>query len=66
MRALWNDAVVAESDDTVVVEGTHDFAPKAVQWDYLAESSRTGAWLCKSLAENVGRVAFRGDVRVEP
>jgi uncharacterized protein (DUF427 family) len=25
MRAIWNDVVLAESDDTVVVEGNHYF-----------------------------------------
>ena len=25
MKAVWNGAVVAESDDTVVVEGNHYF-----------------------------------------
>ena len=29
MKAIWNDAVLAESDDTVVVEGNHYF-PDAV------------------------------------
>lgn len=25
MKAIWNDTVVAESDDTVAVEGNHYF-----------------------------------------
>lgn len=25
MKAIWNDAVLAESDDTVIVEGNHYF-----------------------------------------
>ncbi len=25
MKAIWNDTVIAESDDTVVVEGNHYF-----------------------------------------
>ena len=25
MRAIWNDTVIAESDDTVVVENNHYF-----------------------------------------
>jgi len=29
MRATWNGTVIAESDDTVVVEGNHYFPPGA-------------------------------------
>jgi uncharacterized protein (DUF427 family) len=30
VKAVWNGAVIAESDDTVVVEGNHYFPPQAV------------------------------------
>ena len=30
MRAIWNGEVVAESDETVVVEGNHYFPPASV------------------------------------
>lgn len=30
MQAIWNDTVLAESDDTVVVEGNHYFPPESV------------------------------------
>jgi len=38
MKAVWNGAVIAESDATVVVEGNHYFSPEAVRRDYLLES----------------------------
>lgn len=38
IRATWNGAVVAESDDTVVIEGNHYFPPEAVDRRYLQES----------------------------
>ncbi|MEZ5102257.1 MAG: DUF427 domain-containing protein [Thermoleophilia bacterium] len=38
MRAIWNGAVIAESDDTVVVEGNHYFPPEAVDQRYLRPS----------------------------
>lgn len=38
IRATWNGAIVAESDDTVVVEGNHYFPPDAVDRRYLRES----------------------------
>jgi uncharacterized protein (DUF427 family) len=37
-RAVWNDAVIADSDDTVVVEGNHYFPPEAVRREYLQPS----------------------------
>jgi uncharacterized protein (DUF427 family) len=40
MKAIWNGAVVAESDDTVVVEGNHYF-PRSVLDDGLLSASET-------------------------
>ncbi|WEK00565.1 MAG: DUF427 domain-containing protein [Candidatus Sphingomonas phytovorans] len=40
--ARWNGAVIAESDDTVVVEGNHYFPPESVNEALLeASASRT-------------------------
>ena len=39
MQARWNGAVIAESDDTEVVEGNHYFPRDAVQDDYLEAST---------------------------
>lgn len=39
MKAMWNGVVVAESDDTVVVEGNHYFPASALQREYLVESA---------------------------
>jgi uncharacterized protein (DUF427 family) len=38
MRAIWNDTVLAESDDTVVVEGNHYFPADALRREYLRPS----------------------------
>jgi uncharacterized protein (DUF427 family) len=35
MKATWHDTVIAESDQTVVVEGNHYFPKDSVNWDYL-------------------------------
>jgi uncharacterized protein (DUF427 family) len=40
-KATWNDTVIAESDDTVVVEGNHYFPADAVRSEYLQPSDRT-------------------------
>lgn len=38
MRAVWNGAVLAESDNTVVVEGNHYFPPNAVRREFFRDS----------------------------
>ena len=38
MRALWNDVVIAESDDTVEVEGNHYFPAESVKLEYVQPS----------------------------
>ena len=41
-KAIWNGTVIAESDDTVVVEGNHYFPQSAVKAGVeLADSSTT-------------------------
>jgi len=39
MKAIWNGATIAESADTVVVEGNHYFPLSSVRSDYLREST---------------------------
>jgi uncharacterized protein (DUF427 family) len=38
MKATWNGATIAESADTVVVEGNHYFPPASVRAEYLRDS----------------------------
>ncbi|GIE95772.1 DUF427 domain-containing protein [Paractinoplanes rishiriensis] len=38
MKAIWNDEVIAESDDTVVVEGNHYFPRTSLREDLLLPS----------------------------
>jgi uncharacterized protein (DUF427 family) len=38
-KAVWNGAVIAESDQTVVVEGNHYFPPAAVDPAFLQQST---------------------------
>ena len=37
-RAIWNDAVLAECDETTVVEGNHYFPPAALASEYFRPS----------------------------
>ena len=41
MKAIWNDHVIAESDDTVFVEGNHYFPSSAVNIEFLTPSDTT-------------------------
>ena len=37
-KATWNGVVIAESNDTVEVEGNHYFPPDSVNSEYLKAS----------------------------
>ena len=50
MRATWKDRVIAESDETVVVEGNHYFPLASVQRDLLRDSDTTTACSWKGTA----------------
>ena len=41
MRAVWKGTTIAESDQTVVVEGNHYFPPGSVETQHLQPSSTT-------------------------
>ena len=40
MRATWRGAVLAESDDTVVVENNHYFPADSINREYFRESEK--------------------------
>ncbi len=50
MQAIWNGTVIAQSDDTVVVEGNHYFPLDAVTPGVLVESDTTSSCPWKGLA----------------
>ena len=39
MKAIWKDKVLAESDDTVLVEGNHYFPAASLNRDYVTFSN---------------------------
>jgi uncharacterized protein (DUF427 family) len=41
VQAIWNDVVLAESDDTVVVEGNHYFPRESLREEHFATSAHT-------------------------
>jgi uncharacterized protein (DUF427 family) len=50
MKAVWNGTTIAESDDTVVVEGNHYFPRDAVNSDHLQDSGHTSVCPWKGTA----------------
>ena len=38
MKAIWHDAVLAESDATIVIENNHYFPPDSINRDYFRQS----------------------------
>lgn len=41
MKAIWKNEIIAESDDTVVVEGNHYFPRDSILCEFYTESDHT-------------------------
>ncbi|MEQ8927399.1 MAG: DUF427 domain-containing protein [Fulvivirga sp.] len=39
MKAIWNGEIIAESNDTVVIEGNHYFPPNTIKKEYFKASN---------------------------
>jgi len=50
MRAVFNGVVLAESDDTKVVEGNHYFPPESINEEYFSKSRAKSLCYWKGLA----------------
>ena len=50
MKAIWNGEVIAESDDTVVVEGNHYFPETSLRKEFFRASSQTSVCPWKGTA----------------
>jgi uncharacterized protein (DUF427 family) len=50
MKAVWNGAVLAEADETVMVEGNHYFPPESLSREYFAGSSTRTMCFWKGMA----------------
>ena len=40
MKAIWNDQILAESEDTVVVENNHYFPADSLRREFFVDSSK--------------------------
>ncbi len=50
MKAIWNGVVVAESDDTVVLEGNHYFPQASLKREYTSFSNHRSSCVWKGQA----------------
>ncbi len=50
MKAIWNGNVIAESGDTVIVEGNHYFPLSALNSEFLEPSNHTSVCPWKGTA----------------
>ncbi len=41
MKAIWNEQIIAESSDTVVVEGNHYFPADSLKQEFFEKSATT-------------------------
>ena len=39
MKAIWNDTILAESDETIIVEGNHYFPADSINKEYFKPSN---------------------------
>jgi uncharacterized protein (DUF427 family) len=64
MRAVWKDVVLAESDDTVVVEGKHYFPRESPNEEYFSESDHRSVCPWKDVASYLS-VSVGGEVNAD-
>lgn len=38
MKAIWNNTIIAQSNETIVIEGNHYFPPQSVNKELLKDS----------------------------
>ena len=50
MKAIWNGKLLAESNETIVIEGNHYFPPDSVKQEYLIDSDHHSRCPWKGLA----------------
>ncbi|MEO1526296.1 MAG: DUF427 domain-containing protein [Planctomycetota bacterium] len=49
-KATWNDQVIAESDDTEIVDGNHYFPPTSINSEFFRDSDHSSVCGCKGTA----------------
>ncbi|OUT56439.1 hypothetical protein SV7mr_48420 [Stieleria bergensis] len=63
-KAIWNNAVIAESDSTTMLEGNHYFPPESIKSEFFQNSDATTVCGCKGTASYYD-VVVDGSVNAE-
>jgi uncharacterized protein (DUF427 family) len=63
IKAMWNDVVVAETEQTEMVEGNHYFPPESINRQYFRESDRHTTCPWKGVASYYNIVVDGQEVR---
>ncbi len=50
MKAIWNGAVIAESNDTIIIEGNHYFPPNSIKKELFSETDTSTSCFWKGKA----------------
>ena len=50
MKAIWNNQIVAESANTIIIENNHYFPPESINTKYFKDSDTTSACHWKGTA----------------
>ena len=58
MKATWNGAVIAQSDDTVVVEGNHYFPDSSLNREYVTSSDHKSSCPWKRFRCRIGMAGW--------
>jgi len=74
MKAIWKDTVIAQSDETVIIEGNHYFPPDSIKDEFFKDSAQHSVCVWKGTASYYddrakrieGYVAFWRGIRVTP
>ena len=64
MKAVWNKETIAQSDDTVVVEGNHNFPLSSVNAEFLVPSETETYCPWKGVA-NYYSISVDGKVNID-
>ena len=64
MKAIWKGKVIAESDETEVVEGNHYFPAESIVKDHFFESNTTSVCPWKGTASYYS-IAVEGEQNVD-
>ena len=64
MKAIWNNQIVAESIDTVIIENNHYFPPESIKPEYFKESETISACHWKGSA-HYKTLVVDGEINVD-